>query len=268
MAGPRASNALFPKPPTTPSIRALFVSIQGIIDYLSAVAVDLDPPGPIPNPQVSANDTAILLTWEPAKKASIYRIHRGFTGDFDQSSIIAEVAASKTKVARYQYQDAQDLAIITRYYWLVPLNEAGLTGPKTGMLQVDAVGTSSGVLTVENSAFTTILDITSPTGATLAGGESGGGVLQYTLSLYDGTDVQVETGSQYYVFGVNSVPTFAGTMGAIGTAIQSLSGGTLSTVIGMSGPSIVIGVTSSLGVLTGTLRYTVTNNSSLTLVYR
>lgn len=137
MPGPTPSNKPFPELPKSMSwfdIQRFFV---GLREWASQFVIDLDPPGPIPSATGTPNNMAVILSWEPAKKAAYYDIHRGTTGDFSQSQFLSRIAASKTKVARYTWQDSEDQTTPTRFYWITPLNERSIAGPRTAMIEVD-----------------------------------------------------------------------------------------------------------------------------------
>lgn len=143
MPGPNPSNKPFPSVPKSMdwfSLQRFFVSWS---EWASQFVVDLDPPGPLPSATGTANNLTVILSWEPAKKAAIYRINRGLSGDFADSTVIAEVAASKTKVARYTWQDSEDQRQAKRYYWITPLNERGVEGPKSELIEVTNFSTST-----------------------------------------------------------------------------------------------------------------------------
>lgn len=150
MPGPTPSNKPFPELPKALewfSVQRFFV---GLRQWASQFVIDFDPPSSIPSYSATANNLTIVLSWSPAKKAAVYRIHRGTSGDFAASTVIHEVSASKTGVAQYTFQDSQDFTQPTRFYWIVPLNERGMEGPKTGLISVtnfsvSATGTAGGI---------------------------------------------------------------------------------------------------------------------------
>lgn len=229
--------------------------------YLVQFSNNLNVPGPIARATATANELNVQLEWTPAKGAAFYWIYKGMSGDFQEATLIRQVAASKTRVATYRYLDSQDLTG-TQYYWIVPLNERLQEGPRSAMMTVSTFDTSGASKTLTNNTTTNLFSI----GALpQTAGDSVGGIIQYSVTAYNG-DIQIETGIVGYNYAQNNIalPPI-GTIGAIGLPLQSLTGGTI--VVTWGGPTnaahpvFTVKVNSSLAIAS-TLNYTINNLSN------
>lgn len=189
-------NKIFPMPPLSNDNQAWRRWGIQVRQWQDQFVIDFDPPGPIPSYQAESSNLTVLLSWEPAKKAWFYDIYRGLSGDFAQASFIRRVSASKTKIARYTFQDSQDFTQPTRYYWIVPLNERGISGPMTAIIpvtnfSVSSTGTAGGV----NARATGLNAVAFGTDQNVSGDNSVGigfsGDIQGDSSVGIGNDVSI-----------------------------------------------------------------------------
>ncbi len=266
MSGPLPKNQPFPAPQTdgAPALQRWQAKVR---DWANQFTVDLDPPGPIPVSTAVASELRVTITWSPAKKAYYYWLYRGTTGDFAQANLFHQTVASKTQVATYRYLDTQITEAGTLYYWIVPLNERLVAGPRSQMMTVNAFSTVGVTTTLPDGATTQIFRLNFGGIFADVPGKRGAGLLSYSVSTYDGTDLQIATGIQAFEAGYAAGPTFIGTIGPIGSELQRVSSGTLSVTWGIastspSAPGFRVEVlpSSSLGT-DSTIIYSITNLS-------
>lgn len=135
-----------PKPSTKPfpeNIKALtFTELyrwcQGVKGWASQFVLDFDPPAAIAQSSAVLDNLTVILRWTAAKKAWAYDIHRGTTGNFADADFLIRQLASKPSQTTYMWQDSQNPTTTARYYWITPVNERGVAGPKTPYMVVTA----------------------------------------------------------------------------------------------------------------------------------
>lgn len=262
--GVTPANQPFPVAPLSLDLRSIQNWCNAVRNWANQFSGNFNVPGPVGNATAVANELIVTIKWVPAKNAAFYWIYRGSTGDFLQATLIGQLASSKTQVATYQYIDTQNLTAGTQYYWIVPLNERLQAGAKSPMLSVMTFDTSSAQASLANNVTTSIFELDLAAGSTH--GQNGGGIFSYSISTYDGTNIQVTTGIEVFNFGYSGTGVFSGGTGAIGSPILTGSGGTQVITFGIAtsarGPVITVNANSSLS-FDSMIFYSITNLSPL-----
>ncbi len=142
MATP-ASRKIFPMPPLSMDVRAWRNWASTFSEYLSQFVVDFDPPALVTGFTIERRTIGFYLRWNPAKKARAYDIYRATDGVFDNATGVTRKVGANN-VSHLDVVDQVDLDNSTLYYWIVPLNEAGVTGPRSAMEYIANQGVSGG----------------------------------------------------------------------------------------------------------------------------
>lgn len=143
MADPTPVNTPLPDVPLTddPEVTAY---LQSLSDALNPIILAQGAPSLVTGLTATANSATIVLRWNAANNASLYRVYRNTMGDFDSAQVIQTVGASKTGIASLSTQDAQDQTQAQRFYWVQAVNQTGLIGPQSQMVVVTNFTAASG----------------------------------------------------------------------------------------------------------------------------
>lgn len=143
MANPTPANTPLPDVPLNADLETT-AWMQEVSADLNQILLAKGPPSLVTGLTATANSATIVLRWNAAHNASIYRLYRNTTGDFNSASVVQTVGASKTGVASLSCQDSQDQTQAQRFYWVQAVNERGMTGPQSQMVVVTNFKAASG----------------------------------------------------------------------------------------------------------------------------
>lgn len=263
MANPTPANTPLPDVPLGADIETT-AWMQEVGANLNQILLDKGPPSLVTGLTATANSATIVLRWNAAQNASIYRIYRNTTGDFNSASIVNTVGASKTGVASLSAQDSQDQTQAQRFYWVQAVNERGLTGPQSQMVIVTnftaaAGSTSLGVNAVASGTDSTALG----TSAAATGTDSTALGVGASASATDAISLGANTRALSTNATALGTASTANNASAIAIGDSATASGSASIAIGKgvsvdSTNSLIIGTT---GAITASAQATAVGNS-------
>lgn len=256
----RPYNSLLPDVPMLQDPLAT-AYLQELNDSLNRTLQTFNAPGLITGVTATATGTRVFIKWTADSATSIYRVYRNTTGDFATATVVASVGASRTGVQQLSAQDVNDLTIPALYYWVQGVNQRGISGPQSAMVIVVNFETTGPTKTLPDTVATELFYV-NITGAD----QSAGLLVDYTVTVSDGADRQMATGTR--AFNIYNDGALASANAQIGTELNTVSAGTLVLAWAVTptgpGPAITLTATSSLG-FDSEIYYTVTNNSDRTV---